>query len=59
MWVLALPAQERVKMELRTQRKALGKEGGFGEAASPSAGKSEQRQQSRWPRTKLEGKRGN
>lgn len=54
------PAQGRVRvrMKVRTQGKALGKDA-FGEAASPSAGKSEQRQQSRWPRTKLERKKGN
>lgn len=49
----------RLRMKARTQLHASGKEDGFAEAASPSAGKSKQRQQSRWSRRKLERKRGN
>lgn len=49
----------RVRMKVRTHLKAVGKEDGFGEAASPSAGKSKQRQQSsRWPRRTLQEEKG-
>lgn len=49
------PSQGRVRMRMkvRTQPKPSGKQDGFAEAAPPSAGKSKQRQQSRWPRENL------